>query len=59
MLRISHVKNVNNVKKPLTPVKFESKNQGKKVLVSAGGIGLIERQEEATSHLVLYYSIRL
>ena len=32
-LRISHVKNVNKRKNPLTPVKLESKKQDKKVLV--------------------------
>ena len=51
-LQISHEKNANKRKNPLTPVKLESKKQDKKVLAMQEGSGWevsIERQEEATS----------
>ena len=61
MLRISDVKNVNKSKNRLTPAKLESKKQDKKVLASREGPSwgdLIERQEEAASHLVFVSKIR-
>ena len=54
IFKISHVQNVNKSNNRLTPVKLESKKQ--ESIDLAGGFGRevsIERQEEATSHLLL------